>query len=240
MLGKETSVVWMYKKKAVDGTVESTEAAQEPNELLTVSMPLGLFKRAITQRGLSVKKFVEDFNINLLAVNFLWSDVPLFSVSAKIFSKNVVAVVDSGSSGVVISCDCVSCLRLKPDDLVEMNIASLNGVEKKSRSVFFHVPIKVGNSLVSLPALVADGLFVDVLLGANWLKAVGACLDVSRLELVVDSEKLKLKKLPDPSKDFVGSGFRMYASEMVEISPGATVKCGVIHIFPSPRMSFAL
>ena len=208
--GKETSVVWTNGKKAVDGTVESTEAAEEPNELLTVSMPLGLFKRAFTQRGLSVEKFVKDFNINLLAVNFLWSDVPLLSVSAKIFSKNVVAVVDSGSSGVVISCGCVSRLGLKPDDLVEMNIASLNGVEKKSRSVFFDVPIKVGHSLVSLPTLVADGLFVDVLLGANWLKAVGACLDVSQLELVVDSEKLKLKKLPNPSKDFVGSSFKMY------------------------------
>ena len=67
-------------------------------------------------------------------------------------------------------------------------------------------------------------MFVDVLLGANWLKAVGACLDVSFLELVVDLEKLKLKRLPDPSKDFVGSGFCMYASEMVEIPPSATVK----------------
>ena len=111
-------------------------------------------------------------------------------MSAKIFSKNVVAVVNSGSSGVVISCGCVSCLGPKPDDLVDMNIAFLNGVEKKSRSVFFDVPVEVGNSLVSLPALVTDGLFVDVLLGANWLKAVGACLDVGRLELVVDSEKL--------------------------------------------------
>ena len=146
--GKETSVVWTYGKKAVDGTVESTEAAEEPNKLLTVSMPLGLFKLAITQCDLSIKKFVEDFNINLLEVNFLWSDVPLLSVSAKIFSKKVVAVVDSGSSGVVISCGCVFCLGLKPDDLVEMNIASLNGVEKKSRSVFFDVPIEVGNSLV--------------------------------------------------------------------------------------------
>ena len=111
--GKEMLVVWTYSKKAVDGTVDSTEAAEESTKLLTVSMPLGLFKRAITQRGFSVKKFVEDFNINLLAANFLWSDVPLFSVPAKIFAKNVVAIVDSGSSGVVVSCGCVSCLGLK-------------------------------------------------------------------------------------------------------------------------------
>ena len=59
-----------------------------------------------------------------------------------------------------------------------MKFASLNEVEKKTRSVFFDIPIEVGHSLVSLPALVADGLFVDILLGANWLKAVGACLDI--------------------------------------------------------------
>ena len=59
-----------------------------------------------------------------------------------------------------------------------------------------------------MPALVADGLFVDVLLGANWLKAVGACLDVSQLELVVGSEKLKLKKLPIPSKTLWGQVLR--------------------------------
>ena len=48
-------------------------------------------------------------------------------------------------------------------------------------------------------------------------------------QAVVNSEKLKLKKLPDLSKDFVGSGFRMYTSEMVEISTGATFLCGVVH-----------
>ena len=44
-----------------------------------------------------------------------------------------------------------------------------------------------------MPALFADGLVVDVLLGANLLKAVGACIDVSRPEIVVNSEKLKMK-----------------------------------------------
>ena len=152
-------------------------------------MQLNLFKGAITQCGLSVKKFFKDFN-NLLAINFLCSDVPLLSVPAKIFLKNVVAVVDSGSSGVVVSCGCVLCLGLKPENQVGRNIASLSGVEKKLRSVFFDAPIEVGNLLVSLLALVADGLFVDILLGSNWLKAVGACIDVSWLKLVVNLRSL--------------------------------------------------
>ena len=54
--------------------------------------------------------------IILLAVNFLWLEVPLFSTPAKIFSKNVVAVVNFGSSGVVVSCGSVAHLKLGPDN----------------------------------------------------------------------------------------------------------------------------
>ena len=36
--------------------------------------------------------------------------------------------------------------------------------------------------MVMLPAMIAEGLFVDVLLGTNKLKAVGARLDITRLE----------------------------------------------------------
>ena len=54
-------------------------------------------------------------------------------------------MVNSGSFGEVISCGCVSQLGLKPDNLVDMNIASLNEVEKKKTIVFYEVPIEVGN-----------------------------------------------------------------------------------------------
>ena len=66
-------------------------------------------------------------------------------------------MVDLGISGVVVLCGYVACLKLKPDNQAKMNIASLNGLEKKSRNVFFDVLIEVENSLVSLPELVADG-----------------------------------------------------------------------------------
>ena len=62
--GKETQVTKTYGKKVVDGANNSIEATEEPTKLLTVSMPLAMFKRAITQCGLSVSKFVKDFNIN--------------------------------------------------------------------------------------------------------------------------------------------------------------------------------
>ena len=68
---------------------------------MTVSMPLGEFKQAITLCDFSYNRFVEDLNIDFLAVNSMWSGVPLFSTPAKTFPKNIVAVVNLGSSGVV-------------------------------------------------------------------------------------------------------------------------------------------
>ena len=62
---------------------------------------------------------------------------------------------------------------------MKLNIASLKGIEKKLRSEFFDVLIEVGNPLISLPTLLANGLFLGVLLGANWLKTVGYCQDLS-------------------------------------------------------------
>ena len=113
-----------------------------------------------------------------MAVNFLWSDVPLLSVPAKNILGTLLLLSTQEVLVWLLFGGYVSWLSLKPDDQVEMNIASLYGVEKKTRSVFFDIPFEVEHSLVSLPALVADGVFVDFLLGANWLKAVGVCLDV--------------------------------------------------------------
>ena len=61
---------------------------------------------------------------------------------------------------VLLICSLNQTTRLKKID-------SLSGVEKKLRDVFFDIPIEVWNFLVSLPANVADGLLLDVLLGAN-------------------------------------------------------------------------
>ena len=46
--GKETQVPWTYGKKVVDSANEGAEATEEPTELLTISMLLTMFKRAIT------------------------------------------------------------------------------------------------------------------------------------------------------------------------------------------------
>ena len=106
--GRKTKVVQTYGKKAASDARKGAEAAEEPIDQLTVSLLLEVFKRDITQHGFSTERFIESFNINLLAKDFLWLDVALLSTPTKIFSKNAMAVIDSGSYGVVVSCGCVA------------------------------------------------------------------------------------------------------------------------------------
>ena len=47
---------------------------------------------------------------------------------------------------------------------------------------------------------------------------------------VANSEKIKLKKIPDSSKIFLVSGFCICASERDGITPGATVACSIIYM----------
>ena len=88
----------------------------------------------------------------------------MFSTPSRIFSKNVVAVVDLGSSGVVVSCVCEAFLNLKTDNQVEIHIASLYSLEGKFRDVFFDMPVEVEQSLVKLSSLVIDNLFLTFFL----------------------------------------------------------------------------
>ena len=60
----------MYGNMVLDSANNGTEATEEPTKLLSVSMPLDMFKRAITQCVLSVLRFVKNLYINLLVVYF--------------------------------------------------------------------------------------------------------------------------------------------------------------------------
>ena len=72
----ETKVTCISGKKTTLSANYGTEAAEEPTKLLTVSMPLVMFKQAITQYSFSVLKFFRDFIIFLLIFYFFCPDVP--------------------------------------------------------------------------------------------------------------------------------------------------------------------
>ena len=81
------------------------------------------------------------------------------------------AIINMGSSGVVVSQSCVDKYALKVNDEIKFHINKASSSTKK-KPVIFALCIEVGSSSVVLPALVMDGLHFDLLLGMNWLAVV--------------------------------------------------------------------
>ena len=98
---------------------------------------------------------------------FDWTKCSDVAVPAKVNGKPVVAIVDTGSAGVVISESCFERLGLKEDDEVEYTITLATGTNKKLRKVMFGVEIAVGKNRKCIPAIVLEGLHFDVLLGMS-------------------------------------------------------------------------
>ena len=68
------------------------------------------------------KEFKKQF-MSLLVKDFNWSQRTAIALKAILNGQNVVAIIDTGSSGVVVSCGCVVWLGIQQDKKVEINIA---------------------------------------------------------------------------------------------------------------------
>ena len=51
--------------------------------------------------------------------------------------------------------------------------------------------------MVTLPAMIAEGLFVEAFLGANKLKAVGTCLEIIWLKIRATDKKAWDEEMPN-------------------------------------------
>ena len=68
-----------------------------------------------------------------------WTKCLASAIRAKVNGKPVVAIVDTGSAGVVISESCFVRIGLKEDNEVEYNITSATCTNKKLRKVLFGI-----------------------------------------------------------------------------------------------------
>ena len=66
----------------------------------------------------------------------------------------MVAIVDTGSAGVVMSESCFERLGLKEENELDYTITSAMGTNKKLRKVFLGVEVAVGKNRRCIPAIV--------------------------------------------------------------------------------------
>ena len=132
----------------------------------------------ISVSGMNGIREVGEQYIAMIVKDFKWSQQTAIAMKALLNKQKVVAIIDTGSSGVVISESCFRRLGLIQDGEVEFTFTSATDTNWKHRKIIKEVEIEVGKSRATVPAIILEGLHFDVLLGMNWLKAAGAIIDV--------------------------------------------------------------
>ena len=89
-----------------------------------------------------------------------------------------------------------------------------------------NLPRRFGKQMVTSPAMIAEDLFVDILLGANKNKAVGALPDKKRLKLKLRTKKLWLRSCQTNSR----CQFQSVARDCVVVTPEGIPKGDTGHV----------
>ena len=76
--------------------------------------------KIITGGDSAWKKYIQDFNISLLAESFVWTNKSAIIIPAMIKGIKVSVVINTGCSGVIISQSYYDRLKLVSDDEVEI------------------------------------------------------------------------------------------------------------------------
>ena len=80
----------------------------------------------------------------MLLKEFKWTKFSALSLPVKLNGHAIVAIVDTGSAGVVISKSCYNHLWMNCDEEVEFTITSATDTNKKLRKVLFGVKVTRG------------------------------------------------------------------------------------------------
>ena len=150
--------------------------------------------------------------------------------ACKLNGQMVVAIVDTGSAGVVISKSCFDRLGLVSDDEVEFTITLATDTNKKLRKVLFGVEVTVGKNTVTVLAIVLEGLHFDVLLGVSWLKEAKAKILLEEGVIEVNGEHIIYKSCPKPALFIAEDGIRIYCDQFTVLTPGKVMGVPVRHL----------
>ena len=170
----------------------------------------------------------EQFKL-LLVKDFTWSQQTAMALRTCLNGKNVVAIVDIGCSGVVVSESCFRRLKLAHNREIEFTITLATDTNQNNKRIMKKLEVKVGNSKVVVPAIVLEGLHFDVLLIMSWLRAAEANIDVVNESIRIQGEQIPYKAWPEPASFLAEDGVKLYCKELAVIAKGEPKMVEVYH-----------
>ena len=108
----------------------------------------------------------------------------------------------------------------KEDKEVEFTILLATQTAKKKKKLIMKLPVKIGEFLVKVPALVLEGLHFNVLLGMSWINAVQAVVNSQKKCIEIRGKEFKYSGWPEPSLFTLNGACKVYLKEFFEIEKG--------------------
>ena len=108
----------------------------------------------ISVKGMIGIKDIWEQCVAMVIKDFKWSQQTAIAMKALLNKQKVVSLIDTGSSGVVISKSCFRRLGLLQDGEVEFTIALATDTNQKHRKVIKEVENEVGKSKAAVPSIV--------------------------------------------------------------------------------------
>ena len=107
------------------------------------------------------------------------------TVKVLLRDNKVVAIVDTGSSGIVVLETYVQRLNLIPDNEVKFSITLATNSTKKNCKLFYDLKIFISNVSIFYLLFIFKKLQFDLLLDVNWIKSIKALINAVNNTLLI-------------------------------------------------------
>ena len=121
---------------------------------------------------------------------------------AKVDGKEVELILDSGSSGSVITSQFLKRIGRKADRTSDVNIIGIHGNKKKALGEIVQLPIIVKNVEFPIDAVISEAKDYDVIVENNWFAKYQATLDWQKEEVTLQKNGMLITKKASCKRNF--------------------------------------
>ena len=136
--------------------------------------------------------FKDAFQLSLKSKEFVWTNKRVIMTKTKVEGQEVIFIIDTGCSRVIISKGYMSRIRLEMVVEIDFTLNNADKTAEKQRLIFEKMNIGVGRSMVALLVIVVDRSHFDLLLGVNWIKEVEAEFNFEKNQLIIEGETIMI------------------------------------------------
>ncbi|CAG8787525.1 13037_t:CDS:1, partial [Acaulospora morrowiae] len=114
--------------------------------------------------------------------------------TATVYGHKIPLIIDSGSSGSVVTMQLLEKLKVKPERSSTINMINVHGESKRALGEISNFPFNVEGVEVPINVIVTNARSYQALVGNDWLSKVNAYIDYkgSEISILWNNKEIKI------------------------------------------------